>query len=426
MRGAFSIISLITFFMSLVGCKDDGPKIPPPEIETLTPSNITLNSAMTGGIITTDHPDLVTQRGVCWGRSSSPSLENISSKTKDGVGGGTFQSELKGFVLATYYIRAYAIFQNTAYYGNEVVLDLEKLIPTIVTQNATEITENSAKVVTQITYAGSEPILEKGICWGTTPAPDMDRSTKVKEDGASLQFSNTLSPLAQLTGYYVRAYVVTALGVFYGNEVQILILPEPVFGNVADIDGNSYKTVIIGSQTWMAENLKATRFNDGTALDALFSESDFKNTTKSAFTAYAGNQSNIAAYGLLYNGYTATADKNVCPEGWHIPGSGDWYVLASSLGGLETAGGRMKAISTMWATPNEAATNASGFSGLPGGSYCRVCISNNGVFADQGTDGYWWSTQTGVFFYLTNNLAKMRTKNTGLPNDGMSIRCIKN
>lgn len=422
MRTCFLLLLLV---VSSISCKDEDPKIAAPEIETLMPTNISLTSAMTGGIITTDHPELVTQRGICWGRSPGPSLENISSKTRDGAGGGTFQTELKGFVLTTYYLRAYAIFQEIAYYGNEIVLDLEKLVPTILTENATGITDNSATVSTQINYVGTEPILEKGICWGTGPAPTVETSTKIKEDGTNLQFSKTLAPLAQLTAYYVRAYVITSFGTFYGNEIQILILPEPVFGSVTDIDGNDYKTVQIGPQTWMAENLKAIRFNDGTPIAGLISEADFKNATSRAYTAYGSNQSNIPTYGLLYNGYTATSDKNVCPQGWHVPGNGDWYVLASALGGLETAGGRMKAISPTWATPNEAATNASGFSGLPGGSYCRVCIGNNGVFADQGTDGYWWSAQTGVFFYLTNNLASMRTRSTGQLNDGMSIRCVK-
>jgi uncharacterized protein (TIGR02145 family) len=112
-------------------------------------------------------------------------------------------------------------------------------------------------------------------------------------------------------------------------------------------------------------------------------------------------------------------------QGWHIASSSDWYTLASSLGGLDMAGGRMKAISTTWATPNEGATNESGFTGLPGGSYCRICLSNNGLFADIGTDGYWWSSQSAEFFYLTNNLTSLRTKSTGASNDGMSIRCVK-
>ena len=112
-------------------------------------------------------------------------------------------------------------------------------------------------------------------------------------------------------------------------------------------------------------------------------------------------------------------------QGWHIASSSDWYTLASSLGGLDMAGGRMKAISTAWATPNEGATNESGFTGLPGGSYCRICLSNSGLFADIGTDGYWWSSQSAEFFYLTNNLTSLRTKSTGSSNDGMSIRCVK-
>jgi uncharacterized protein (TIGR02145 family) len=406
----------------LASCtKEEGMN--PPKITTTPITNVTLSSLTTGGEITTEFADQITARGVCWSRMANPALGNTSENSVDGKGAGSYQSELTGLTLGKYYIRAYVTLSGKTYYGNEIIFDLTVITPGIITQNPTDKTASSAKVTTKITYIWTDPLLEKGICWSTSKNPDITKN-KQADNGSNLEFAHTITSLSSGVAYYVRGYAINKHGIFYGNEIQILLLPAPVYGEVVDIDGNKYKTVVIGLKTWMAENLKVTKFNDGTSIPSL-SESEFKTTDGSAFTSYNGNSSNVPSFGYLYNGYTVTNTKNVCMQGWHLASSSDWYSLASALGGLESAGGRMKAISTIWASPNEAATNESGFTGLPGGSYCRICLSNSGLFADIGTDGYWWSAQSAEFFYLTNNLTSLRTKSTGASNDGMSIRCVK-
>ncbi len=408
--------------MVLASCsKEEGMN--PPKITTTPVSNVTLTSLTTGGEITTEFASQITARGVCWSKMANPELGNTSVNSVDGTGAGSYQTVITGLSIGKYYIRAYVTLAGKTYYGNEIVFDLAVITPEVITQNPTEKTATSAKMPIKINYTWTDPLMEKGVCWSTSKNPDITKN-KHTDTGSSLEFSHNITSLSSGVPYYVRGYAINKHGTFYGNEIQVLLLPAPVYSEVLDIDGNKYKTVVIGLKTWMAENLKVTKFNDGTSLASL-SEGDFKTTNESAYTIYNSNASNVPTYGYLYNGYTVTNTKNVCMQGWHVPSSSDWYSLASSLGGLDLAGGRMKAVSATWSTPNDGATNESGFTGLPGGSYCRICLSNNGLFADIGTDGYWWSAQSAEFFYLTNNLTSLRTKSTGASNDGMSIRCVK-
>jgi uncharacterized protein (TIGR02145 family) len=130
-------------------------------------------------------------------------------------------------------------------------------------------------------------------------------------------------------------------------------------------DGKTYKTVKIGTQTWMANNLA------------------FK--ASSGCFAYDNNKNNVVLYGYLYNWETA---KKVCPTGWHLPSMAEWTTLADYAGGNKTAGNKLKeAGSKHWASPNTGATNESGFSGLPGGGR-----QEDGQFTQINVDGNWWTS----------------------------------
>jgi uncharacterized protein (TIGR02145 family) len=321
-------------------------------------------------------------------------------------------------------VRAYAKIQEQVFYGNEVILDINSIIPAITTVRKESGSADAVAVETTVAYTHAAPIIEKGICWSTTSNPTVDGSTKVVSTSSTNTFSNTLS-VSPWTPYYVRGYVITEVGVFYSNDLHVIIIPPVSPGEVTDIDGNKYPTTRIDNKVWMAENLKVTRYQDGTSIDIASSEEQFKTATSGMYTLYQSNSDNLSKFGYLYNGYAVVSSKNVCMTGWHVPSAGDWSDLARSLGGLETAGGHMKATSNLWATPNTAADNASGFSALPGGSYCRVCISNGGTFADKGTDAYFWSESVSDFYYVTNNIASLNTKGTANINDGMAIRCVK-
>ena len=164
----------------------------------------------------------------------------------------------------------------------------------------------------------------------------------------------------------------------------------PVAPTVTDIDGNVYKTVTIGSQVWMAENLRTTRYRNGDAVGttgpatlSIASESAPKYQW-----AYAGDENNAVTYGRLYTWYAVTDDRNICPTNWHAPSNDEWSTLVETLGGPNAAVGKLKETGTThWNSPNSNATNESGFTGLPGGSRLP-----KGEFVNVGEMVHYWTT----------------------------------
>lgn len=184
---------------------------------------------------------------------------------------------------------------------------------------------------------------------------------------------------------------------------------------VVDIDGNVYNTVTIGTQEWMSENLKTTKFSNG---DALLnpSGSSFWITYSPAWIYYNSNAANDSIYGKLYNGYAAKDNRNLCPVGWRVPTVSDWQTLINKLG-YDSAGIIIKD-DLIWN-----GTNESGFYGLPAG----IHYSNAG-FMLLGTHGYWW-TSTPKGNYNVNFAMAQTSSDTILLTDqpgmlGMSVRCI--
>ena len=136
---------------------------------------------------------------------------------------------------------------------------------------------------------------------------------------------------------------------------------------VTDIDGNVYKTITIGAQVWMKENLKVTKLNDGTAIELVINDDDWGISTSPGYCWYDNDVNNKNLYGGLYNGYCVITGK-LCPTGWHVPTDSEWTELSDYLGGDDVAGGKMKETGTThWLSPNTDANNESGFTGLPGG-----------------------------------------------------------
>jgi uncharacterized protein (TIGR02145 family) len=200
---------------------------------------------------------------------------------------------------------------------------------------------------------------------------------------------------------------------------------------ISDKEGNVYKTVTIGTQTWMAENLKSTKFNDGTAITTLQDFSAWSNPMrKPAYCWYKNDQVNFGnTYGALYNWYvvdpSTNGNKNVCPVSWHVPTDDDWKALKSNL--TDTiAGSQLKeAGTTHWLAPNTGASNSTGFTALPAG-----IRTDNGVFKEVGTTTSWWSAtefdmQTSWYRFLTTFSKGMGSSNYEGRKSGMSIRCIK-
>ena len=193
-----------------------------------------------------------------------------------------------------------------------------------------------------------------------------------------------------------------------------------------DIDGNVYKTVTIGTQIWMAENLKTSRYNDGSPIATGMSNDTWKNTTKGAYAICNDNAANEnATYGKLYNFYAVQTNK-LAPAGWHVATRAEWTTLITFLGGEDIAGNKMKSTSNLWKPYTDVVnTNSSGFSALPGGY--RDC--DNGKYEDKGESSYWWhSTEYSVnsafssrVYYFENNFFETNYSK----GCGFSVRCIK-
>ena len=199
--------------------------------------------------------------------------------------------------------------------------------------------------------------------------------------------------------------------------------------NITDSENNTYTTVYIGTQQWMAENLKVTKYNDGTAIPNITDNTQWSNLTTGAWSYYNNDVANNAKYGKLYNWYavspTTNGNKNVCPTGWHVPTDAEWTVLTDYLGGTTVAGGKMKEVgTTSWNSPNTDATNTSLFTGLPGGLRLNV-----GEYGDVGYSGNWWSSSehnTGSAWY--RYLSKYDGNTYGDYSNkavGLSVRCLK-
>jgi uncharacterized protein (TIGR02145 family) len=221
--------------------------------------------------------------------------------------------------------------------------------------------------------------------------------------------------------------------------VDSLILELHFFTGVKvkDLDGNVYKSIKIGNQVWMAENLKTTSYNDGTVIPLVTDGATWGTASTNTSPAYCWYDTTGTGYtkynretnGALYNWYAidtlSNGNKNVCPTGWHVPTDGEWTTLTTYLGGETVAGGKMKEAGLAhWVSPNTGATNESGFAGLPGGGR-----SFNGSFYYIGSFGYWWSSsEDGAssawlrgLYYGDGSVGRF----SGYKGSGFSVRCLR-
>ena len=213
------------------------------------------------------------------------------------------------------------------------------------------------------------------------------------------------------------------------NNLEDILIAGGLY-KLSDIDGNQYNVVKIGSQVWMKENLKTTKYNDGASIPLVTLNTDWSALTTPAYCWYNNDAATYKdTYGALYNWYVTDAasngNKNVCPANWHVPSDAEWTTLTNYLGGESVSGGKLKETGTShWQSPNTGATNESGFSALAGGTRYT-----SGTFDIIGVYGYWWSSTatSPTFAYYRNLLYNYSyiyrydyNKRTG-----SSVRCLR-
>jgi uncharacterized protein (TIGR02145 family) len=198
------------------------------------------------------------------------------------------------------------------------------------------------------------------------------------------------------------------------------------YGALIDIDGNKYKTITIGSQTWMAENLRTTKYRNGDPIEKANAVSAWRSIISGAYCNFLNtdNCDTIVTYGRLYNWYAMADSRNVAPPGWHVPTHEDWITLITYLGGEDSAGVKLKESSTIhWSIPNTSSNNETGFTALPGGFR-----GDQGWYYPMGYNGAWGtSTEIGSYVwhvYMNSGHSYVHPE-PGVKNEGVSIRCMK-
>jgi uncharacterized protein (TIGR02145 family) len=421
-----------------------------PTITTTAISNITASSASGGGEVALDGGDSVTARGVCWSTSTDPTIADALSSNESGT--GVFVSALSGLECSTtYFVRAYASNSAGTSYGAQVEFITSSCntnLPTVLTTEISGITANSAVSGGEVSDEGVSAVNARGICWNTSANPTISNHPTSDGDGMG-SFISSISGLSPATLYYVRAYATNAEGTAYGIERQFTTEEGSGGGAVTDIDGNEYNTVQICDQVWMAENLRVTRYSDGT--DILLIEDDAawgdKAIKAQAYCWYDNTLSYGDNYGAIYTWAGAMNGDNpssmnpsgvqgACPDGWHIPSDAEWKTLEmclgmsaveanQSLGRGTDEGGKLKETGTEhWADPNTGATNSSGFTARGAGERYLT-----GTFRNLGSStNFWTSTEQNSSQAWVRELGNRNSqigRSYTEERYGFSVRCVE-
>lgn len=291
------------------------------------------------------------------------------------------------------------------------------------TSEACNITNTSATCEVQVAMDGGEDVTARGLCWSTLISPTLaDSKTTVGTDTGT--FLNSITGLVRQTTYYVRAYATNKVGTAYSNEISFATCNITYCDTVTDADSNVYMAVQIGTQCWMAENLKVTHFRDGTPLLNITDNSQWTSNTSGAYCDYNNSASVGATYGKLYNWFAVNNSDNLCPSGWHVPEIDEWATLAIHLGGFYVAGGRLKEAGSLhWYSSKSYNFNEFDFTALPGGYRNYDGIFNNFRFY-----GYWWSStmlDSGKAFCRYIDSGDRIVALDSYKNVGLSVRCVR-
>ena len=215
------------------------------------------------------------------------------------------------------------------------------------------------------------------------------------------------------------------------GKTTAMFNPDKTYGSLTDQDGNVYKTIKIGTQTWMAENLRTTKYRNGEVITEVSDVIVWFNLSSGAYCNYNNTKSldTIATFGRLYNWYAVTDVRNIAPAGWHIPTYNEWIVLETYLVD-SIAANKLKESGTLhWKAPNFGATNETGFTAL-GGGYLQG-YGNKFAYLHMGIEGGWWTVtqddgDLDNAYHVTIGYDYSLLGGCNCPKlSGYSIRCLK-
>ena len=323
----------------------------------------------------------------------------------------------------------------TNLYNSQLPAQTSLCLPTITTSSPTSVGVDTVVIGGDISSDGGSSIVLRGICYSISPNPNMGNQRT--EDGSGIgSFNTILRGLISSTTYYARSYAKNSNGVVvYGNEVSFTTtasLPGvrcPGTPTVTDIDGNVYNTVQIGNQCWTQSNLKVTRYRNGDSIIAGLSNSLWQGMFSGAYSIYNNDSINDSLFGKLYNFYSVSDSRGLCPTGWHVSTDAEWNALEYYVG-INPANALKSTLLQPnpggWLSPNNGANNSSGFYGLPGG----IRGGGNGSFSFSLSHGFWWSpsmsSSARSLGRVIRNVDQNVSRTSFTSTDGFSVRCLQN
>jgi uncharacterized protein (TIGR02145 family) len=438
-----SFVNYLLALLLLNACRVVPEIAQPPVVTTLEVTDISTTTAKGGGIVAGKGGEL-NARGLVWHTSPKPTLEHNSGSTYEGISFGTFESIITGLTHSTtYYVRAYATNILGDKYGEQVEFTTTSATGAPVAAFVANVRTGAVPFVVNFTdQSANKP---NSWIWNFG-------------DGTNSSLQNPIKTFNKPGSYTISLTAVNDIGSNtrtkenYINAAPDLLnngLPCPGTPAVIDVDGNTYNTVLIGNQCWMKENLRTTKYRDGSPVYYPGNNNTlWSSTTTGAYAWYGNDISWKNTYGALYNWFAVNSSEGLCPAGWHIPSKAELdqlvgYVVAQGYSNNNIQNGAANALKSCRQVDSPFGTmcntnahprwghcedrfgfDAFGFAGLGGGlrlkDFDYIGLENSGIFwssMEQSSDKAWGMSldrQTGQinvlhYFKIT----------------GLSVRCLK-